>query len=48
MGHFGPENGTSHNSGSALKDFIKCCRIKGANRDMKIVFFIAFRSFFTV
>ena len=23
MGHFGPENGTSHNSGSALRFFLK-------------------------
>ena len=48
MGHFGPENFTSHNSGSALKTFIKPCRTKGTNRYMKILFFIAFRSFFTV
>ena len=31
MGHFGPENGTSHNSGSALRIFLKFRRMKGAN-----------------
>ena len=30
MGHFGPENGTSHNSGSALRIFLKFCRMKRA------------------
>ena len=37
MGHFGPENGTSHNSGSALRIFLKYCIIKGANRYMEIL-----------
>ena len=36
-GDFGSENGTSHNSGSNLTDFLKFCRIKGANRYMKIL-----------
>ena len=36
MGHF-PQNGTSHNSGSALRIFLKFCRMKGANRYMKIL-----------
>ena len=31
MGNFGPENGTSHNSGSALRIFLKFRRMKGAN-----------------
>ena len=30
MGHFGSENGTFHNSGSALRIFLKFCRMKGA------------------
>ena len=35
MGHFGPENGTSHNSGLAQRIFLKFHRMKGANRYMK-------------
>ena len=35
MGRFGLENGTSHNSGLALRIFLKFCRMKGANRYMK-------------
>ena len=37
MGRFGLENGTSHNSGLALRIFLKFCRMKGANRYMKIL-----------
>ena len=37
VGHFGPENGTSHNYGLALKIFLKFCHMKGANRYMKIL-----------
>ena len=37
MGHFGSENGTFRNSGSALRIFLKFCRMKGANRYMKIL-----------
>ena len=37
MGHFGSENGTSDNSGSALRILLKFCRMKGANRYMKIL-----------
>ena len=37
MGHFGPKNGTCCNSGLALRIFKKFCRIKGANRYMKIL-----------
>ena len=37
MGHFGPENGTSSNSGLAIRIFLKFWRIKGANRYMKIL-----------
>ena len=37
MGHFEPENGTSHNSGSAVRIFKKICRMKGANRYMKVL-----------
>ena len=37
MGHFGSENGTSSNSGLALRIFLKFWRIKGANRYMKIL-----------
>ena len=37
MGHFGPKNGTSCNSGLALRIFKKFCRMKGANRYMKII-----------
>ena len=37
MGHFGSENGTFYNSGSALRIFLKFCRMKGANRYMKIL-----------
>ena len=36
MGYFGPENGASHNPGSALIIFKKFCRMKVANRYMKI------------
>ena len=32
-----PENGTSHNSGWALRIFLKFCKMKGANRYMKIL-----------
>ena len=35
MSHFGPENSTSHNSGLALRIFLKFYRMKGANRYMK-------------
>ena len=37
MGHFGPKNGTSDNSGSALRTFLRFCRMKGAHRYMKIL-----------
>ena len=37
MGHFGPKNGTSDNSGSVLRTFLRFCRMKGANRYMKIL-----------
>ena len=37
MGHFEPENGRSHNSGSAVRIFKKICRMKGANRYMKVL-----------
>ena len=39
MNRFEHENGTSDNSGSALRIFLKFCRIKGANRYMKILLF---------
>ena len=35
MGHFGLENG--HNSGSALRIFLKFCRMKGVKRYMEIL-----------
>ena len=37
MGHFGPKNATSHNSGLAPRIFLKLCRMKGANRCMKML-----------
>ena len=37
MSHFGPENGTSHNSGLTLRMFLKFCRMKGASRYMQIL-----------
>ena len=37
MGPFGPENGKSHNAGSALRVFKKFFWMKGANRYMKIL-----------
>ena len=38
MGHFGPEDGAHpHKSESTLRFFLKTCRMKGANRYMKIV-----------
>ena len=41
MGHFGPENGAyPHNSESTLRFFKKNCRMKGANRYMKILLVI--------
>ena len=33
----GPKMAHPHNSGSALKIFLKFCRMKGANRYMKIL-----------
>ena len=40
MGHCGPENDISRNSGLALRIFLKFCRMKGANRYMKILLVI--------
>ena len=37
MGYFGPKIAHPHNSGSALRIFKKSCRMKGANRYMKIL-----------
>ena len=37
MGHSGPKNATYSYSGSALRIFLKFCRIKWANRYMKIL-----------
>ena len=36
MDHFGPENGTSHNSGSSPRIFLKFCRMKEANVYMEL------------
>ena len=33
----GPKMAHPHNSGSALRIFLKFCRMKGANRYMKIL-----------
>ena len=43
MGLSGPENGTSHNSGLALRLFLKFCRMKGANREIKMILIIFFK-----
>ena len=41
MGHFGPENDASHNSGSNLKDFfLKSCIMEGTKRYMKIILMV--------
>ena len=32
LGYFGPENDASFNSGSAVKDFLKFCKMKGSER----------------
>ena len=37
MGHFVTKNGTSDNSGSAQRIILKFCRMKRANRYMKIL-----------
>ena len=37
MDNFGPKNGTSHNYGLAVRIFFKFCRMKVANRYMKIL-----------
>ena len=56
----GPKMAHPHNSGSALRIFLKFCRVKGANRYMKVLLvvfrekihfkliFLAFKPFFTV
>ena len=40
IGHFGPKNGTSLNSGSAVRIFLKLCTMKRENdeNDMNSVF----------
>ena len=60
MGHFGPENGTSSKLYQPEEFFSKFCRVKGANRYIKVLLvvfreklqfeliFLAFRPFFTV
>ena len=37
MGHFGLKMALPHNSGLALRIFLKFCRMKGVNRYMKIL-----------
>ena len=37
MDHFGPKNGASHNSGSAIRIFLKFCPVNWANRQMKVI-----------
>ena len=39
LGHFVPEMAHPDNSGSALRIVLKLCRMKGANRYMKILLF---------
>ena len=37
MGHFVPENGTSSKLWIGSKNFLKFCRMKGANRYMEVL-----------
>ena len=39
----GPEMAHPHNSGPALRILLKFCRIKGANRNMKILLVVFLR-----
>ena len=46
MNHFGPEKAYPHNSGLALRIFLKLCRMKGANRYIKILLVVFSRKKF--
>ena len=46
MDHFGPETAHPHNSGLALRIFLKLCRMKGANRYIKILLVVFSRKKF--